>query len=62
MPLNAAGRRVPRRLHAYECIWPEPDLPLPDSITTAHGFSRRRARCHMTTEEGAVCPTYEPLR
>lgn len=61
--LDAAGRRVVRRLNSYRCTVPDPDLSplLPECITRAYGFQAKMSRSHMSGESGAECPLWEPL-
>lgn len=42
------------------CVWPQPEIILPSSITQAHGFQREYGRnyCQVTL---TGCPTWEPI-
>jgi hypothetical protein len=58
VPPDVLGRRIPRRIRAYRCMCPIPVVALPDSVTTAHGYSERRPGRFMAPDEGVTCPTW----
>lgn len=61
VPLNRAGKRVPRRNDAYKCQAPIADLPpLPDSVTLRVTWPPRN-RMWMVPEDGENCPTYQEI-
>ena len=48
-----------RKGYVYKCGWTAMPSALPDSITSAYGFSRDFSKRYMEPDEGTECPTWE---
>ena len=57
-----ASQKGFRKGYAYKCGWTARPSALPDSITSAYGFSRDFSQRYMGPDEGTECPTWEPRR
>lgn len=59
LALGTSQKKGFRKGNAYKCGWTAMPSKLPDSVTSAHGFSRDFSKRYMQPDEGTECPTWE---